>query len=124
MSTIFVADTLGSKKLSSSGQELSTIDSVQFTRYSYVEPAQQELDLEEIKALTASAEPLEQPLAKATAHMELANQMPLTSKHNHEIISASFLMQYLLLMQRILICARRNYVSKKPKTKHGIKSIN
>ncbi|TDG45126.1 hypothetical protein AWZ03_008464 [Drosophila navojoa] len=102
-------DSMVSKKLSASGQELSRIDAVQFTRYSYVEPAQQELDLEEIKALNAPTESLEQPLAKATENMELANQMTLTSNQNHDIISASFLMQYLLLMQRILICARRNY---------------
>ncbi|EDW11673.2 uncharacterized protein Dmoj_GI17271 [Drosophila mojavensis] len=64
---------------------------------------------EDIKALNAPTESLEQPLAKATENMGLANQMTLTSNQNNDIISASFLMQYLLLMQRILICARRNY---------------
>ncbi|KAH8404774.1 hypothetical protein KR222_001227 [Zaprionus bogoriensis] len=93
-----------SKKLSASVQELSATDLNTFPSFDYVKAAYNELGLEEQKALNDPAGVLDQLVAKATT-ADLANpakQLSATSP-------ASFVMQYLLLMQRILICARRNY---------------
>lgn len=114
---------MSGKKLNTSAQELSTLGMSQLARYSYVEPSQQELGLEEIKALNApAADELEQPLAAGTIadpDPDPSQTAKTSKKLRTDVISASFLMQYLLLMQRILICARRSYVSSKiPVNKH------
>ncbi|EDW64393.1 ATP-binding cassette sub-family G member 1 [Drosophila virilis] len=109
-----IRDSMSGKKLNTSSQELSTLGMSQLARYSYAEPSQQELGLEEIKALNAPApDELDQPLAEGTIADPDPNpdQTAKTSKKKlrTDVSSASFLMQYLLLMQRILICARRSY---------------
>jgi len=93
--------------LSSSNQELSTVALTQFSGFEFMKSGYQELPLKEMNVSVDEAT-LEEPLANEKA-TELANQME--AKPLEVIDSASFLMQYLLLMQRILICARRNYVS-------------
>jgi len=96
--------------LSSSNQELSSVALTQFSGFEFMKSGYQELPLKEMNVSVDEATLEEDTLANEKA-TELANQMEL--KPPLEVIdSASFLMQYLLLMQRILICARRNYVSK------------
>lgn len=109
-----IAENMGGKAVVKTSEALAAFAAAQFSSFDYVKPSPQELALEEIKALSGgpgSADPdlLEknlrpqpQPLAKAG---ELA-------RPPNAIRSASFLMQYVLLMQRILICAKRNYVSR------------
>ncbi|KAH8307859.1 hypothetical protein KR059_001045 [Drosophila kikkawai] len=105
-----ITDNIGSKTLSKSSQELHTVALAQFSSYDYVKPAPQELALEEIKALSGTPEITNQDLnEKNQQHKQpLANVKEL-AKPSNASSSASFLMQYLLLMQRILICAKRNY---------------
>lgn len=105
-----IIDNIAGKTLSKSDQDLPTVALAQFSSFDYVKPAAQELALEEIKALSATTnisgqdryEKKQQPLANVN---ELAKQP-------NAIQSASFIMQYLLLMKRILVCAKRNYVSR------------
>jgi len=78
------------------------------------------LTLEEIKALSGPTEVVDPDhLEKSLQQQPPAVNAKELAKPPNAIRSASFLMQYLLLMQRILICAKRNYVSirKKNKTK-------
>lgn len=100
-----IKENIGGKKLSSSNQELSTVALTQFSGFEFMKSGYQELPLKEMNVSVDEAT-LEEPLANEKA-TELANQME--AKPLEVIDSASFLMQYLLLMQRILICARRNY---------------
>ncbi|KAH8305528.1 hypothetical protein KR018_002746 [Drosophila ironensis] len=95
-----IKDNIAGKKtlLSKSSEDLPTVAMAQFSSFDYVKPARQELALEEIKALDPR-EKKPQPLANVN---ELA-------KPPNAIESASFIMQYLLLMKRILVCAKRNY---------------
>ncbi|KAH8282603.1 hypothetical protein KR054_008638 [Drosophila jambulina] len=106
-----ITDNIGSKTLSKSSQELPTVALAQFSSYDYVKPAPQELALEEIKALSGSPEITSKDLTEKSQQLQqkpLANVKEL-AKPSNASSSASFLMQYLLLMQRILICAKRNY---------------
>ncbi|EDW85318.2 LOW QUALITY PROTEIN: uncharacterized protein Dwil_GK18351 [Drosophila willistoni] len=81
----------------------------QFSSFDYVKPAQQDLALEEIKALSGASKETTFELQEKQQSQSLAN-VTVTEKQQHlPISSASFLMQYLLLLQRILMCARRNY---------------
>ncbi|XP_017130272.1 ATP-binding cassette sub-family G member 1 isoform X2 [Drosophila elegans] len=106
-----IKDNIGGMTL---GEALSKVAQAQFSSLDYVKASPQELALEEIKALSgpSSTEIVDQdhslekppqlkPFTNANAN-ELANP-------SKAIKSASFLMQYLLLMQRILICAKRSY---------------
>ncbi|KAH8378223.1 hypothetical protein KR093_010243 [Drosophila rubida] len=94
----------GKKNLSSSAQELSTLAITQFASYEYAKSGYQEVPLKELNApLDNSAGNVDE--IATVRSTELANQL----EANEKIAPASFLMQYLLLMQRILICARRNY---------------
>ncbi|KAH8263218.1 hypothetical protein KR044_006212 [Drosophila immigrans] len=101
-------ENIGGKKLSSSAQELSTLAITQFSSYDYAKPGYQELPLKEINASThnndADNEDNDEEIGEIRS-AELADNLGADGK----IGSASFLMQYLLLMQRILICAKRNY---------------
>ncbi|KAH8248918.1 hypothetical protein KR032_004308 [Drosophila birchii] len=101
-----ITDNIGSKTLRKSSQELPTVALSQFSSYDYVKPAPQELALEEIKALSGSQDLTEKSQQQ---QLPLANVKELAKPSNKGFSSASFLMQYLLLMQRILICAKRNY---------------
>eukprot|EP00099_Drosophila_melanogaster_P017697 NP_608618.1 uncharacterized protein Dmel_CG17646, isoform A [Drosophila melanogaster] len=106
-----IKENMGGKAVVKTSEALAAFAAAQFSSFDYVKPSPQELALEEIKALSGGPEsadpdlleknlrPQPQPLAKAG---ELA-------RPPNAIRSASFLMQYVLLMQRILICAKRNY---------------
>lgn len=98
--------------MSVSEQELGPVDDLnKFSSYDYVKPAYNELGLEEKKALNDPIDTLDQLVAQA-ADRELAGpRKSVTAMQLSAASPASFVMQYLLLMQRILICARRNYVS-------------
>ncbi|KAM8715688.1 hypothetical protein ACLKA7_002695 [Drosophila subpalustris] len=100
-----IKENIGAKKLNSSSQELSTAALAQFSGYDYAKPGYQELPLKEIN-VPVEESALEEPLANERA-TELAKQMETEPKE--VIVAASFLMQYLILMQRVLICAKRNY---------------
>ncbi|SPP79357.1 ATP-binding cassette sub-family G member 4 [Drosophila guanche] len=111
-----IKDNIGAKELSTSSQMLPTVALAQFSSYDYVKPAQQELALEEIKALSGSTElelvDQEQSENQQQQQLPLANVKATVkelAKPSNATSSASFLMQYVLLMQRIMICARRNY---------------
>ncbi|EDV94194.1 ATP-binding cassette sub-family G member 1 [Drosophila grimshawi] len=100
-------DAIGGKQRSASSEALPEVSLDQLSSYSYFKPAQQELALDEIRALNAPIDTAEQPLANETAPVKgLANQ---PNEQLKPVVPASFLMQYLLLMKLILICARRNY---------------
>lgn len=94
-------DNIEANKLSVSEQELTPVDLNKFTSYDYVKPVYNELGLGEKKAFNDPINTLDQ----------LVPRKSITSKPLSAGSPASFIMQYLLLLQRILICARRNYVS-------------
>lgn len=104
-------DNIGGKKMSVSEQELSPVDLNKFSSYDYVKPAYNELGLEEKKALNDPIDTLDQLVAQASDRELAGPRKSVTAKQLSAASPASFVMQYLLLMQRILICARRNYVS-------------
>ncbi|KAH8412498.1 hypothetical protein KR009_002667 [Drosophila setifemur] len=100
---------IAGKTLSKSSQDLPTVALAQFSSYDYVKPAPQELALEEIKALSGPIEMAGQDhVGKKPKTLANASELAKPTSHANNN-SASFLMQYLLLMQRILICAKRNY---------------
>ncbi|KAL7738711.1 hypothetical protein ACLKA6_017391, partial [Drosophila palustris] len=100
-----IKENIGAKKLNTTSQELSTAALAQFSGYDYAKPGYQELPLKEIN-VPVEESALEEPLANERA-TELAKQME--TEPPEVIVAASFLMQYLILMQRVLICAKRNY---------------
>lgn len=106
-----ITDNIVGKKLSVSEQELSPVDLNKFSSYDYVKPAYNELGLEETKALNEPIDTLNQLVAQAQDRQLAEPRKSVPSKQLSAACPASFIMQYLLLMQRILICARRNYVS-------------
>ncbi|XP_034472600.1 ATP-binding cassette sub-family G member 1 [Drosophila innubila] len=100
-----IKENIAAKKLSSSSQELSTAALAELSSYDYAKAGYQELPLKEIN-VSVEESTLDEPITNEGI-TELANTM---ETEPHEVIdSASFLMQYLILMQRILICAKRNY---------------
>lgn len=100
-------DNIEANKLSVSEQELSpSVDLNKYSSYDYVKPVYNELALGEKKALN------DDPINTLD---QLVPRKSITSNPLSAASPASFIMQYLLLMQRILICARRNYVSVYPR---------
>ncbi|KAM7353329.1 ATP-binding cassette sub-family G member 1 [Cochliomyia hominivorax] len=107
---------LTSCHLTSNGDKLTkifntTAAGLQMSKYvDYVKPADEEVALEEMKALNTtdnnmdeSEEPHQQQKSKAKSAPALID---IDSKN---VLKASFFMQYLLLFKRILICSKRNY---------------
>lgn len=100
-------DNIEANKLSVSEEELTpSVDLNKYSSYDYVKPVYNELGLGEKKALN------DDPINTLD---QLVPRKSITSKPLSAASPASFIMQYLLLMQRILICARRNYVSVYPR---------
>ncbi|KAH8317738.1 hypothetical protein KR074_008484 [Drosophila pseudoananassae] len=103
-----IKDNIAGKTLSKSDQDLPTVALAQFSSFDYVKPAAQELALEEIKALSGTTDISGQDRFEKKHQQPIANVDELAKQPN-AIQSASFIMQYLLLMKRILVCAKRNY---------------
>ncbi|XP_039493676.1 ATP-binding cassette sub-family G member 4 [Drosophila santomea] len=111
-----IKDNIGTKSL---GEALASVAQVQFSNFDYVKASPQELALEEIKALNGATEGTDPELLEKNLQphphphpqpQKLASGSELARPAMANAIrSASFLMQYVLLMQRILICAKRNY---------------
>ncbi|XP_043651813.1 ATP-binding cassette sub-family G member 1 [Drosophila teissieri] len=111
-----IKDNIGAKTL---GEALASVAQVQFSTFDYVKASPQELALEEIKALNGATEGTDPELLEKNLQphphphpqpQRLASGSELARPAMANAIrSASFLMQYVLLMQRILICAKRNY---------------
>lgn len=106
-----IAENIDNKTCNQASKSLRQFPSsttAQYPSYDYVKPAAvaaavaDELALEEIKALTGS-----KVITKASHTL-----------NKSDIMQASFGMQYLLLLKRILVCSRRNYVSTSSKVKH------
>ncbi|XP_030384896.1 ATP-binding cassette sub-family G member 1 [Scaptodrosophila lebanonensis] len=111
-----IKDNIEGNTLSKSSTDLPTVALAQFSAFEYVKPAANDLALEETKALNASPQPQLQTEQLQDGQQQQLPQPPQTLAtqsqyfvNERDISSASFLMQYLLLMQRILVCARRNY---------------
>ncbi|EDW87280.1 ATP-binding cassette sub-family G member 4 isoform X1 [Drosophila yakuba] len=109
-----IKDNIGTKSL---GEALASVAQVQFSNFDYVKASPQELALEEIKALNGATEGTDPELLEKnlqphphpqTQKLASGSEIARPAMAN-AIRSASFLMQYVLLMQRILICAKRNY---------------
>lgn len=86
-----------------------------FTAFDYVKPAADDVALEEIKSLKASVGTREKLDDKdgdvCSAGRRKINGRRYTAYKVLHTEQASFIMQYFLLLNRIFICARRNYVS-------------
>lgn len=85
------------------------------TAFDYVKPASDDLALEEVKSLNASVGTRAKLDDKdgnvcSAGRAKISGQRYTTFKALHTE-QASFTMQYFLLLNRIIICARRNYVS-------------
>nr|XP_016943648.1 ATP-binding cassette sub-family G member 1 [Drosophila suzukii]XP_016943656.1 ATP-binding cassette sub-family G member 1 [Drosophila suzukii]XP_036668677.1 ATP-binding cassette sub-family G member 1 [Drosophila suzukii] len=105
-----IKDNIDGRSLGKSSRELPTVALAQFSSFDYVKASPQELALEEIKALSGPTEVVDSDhLEKSLQQQQPAVNAKELAKPPNVIRSASFLMQYLLLMQRILICAKRNY---------------
>nr|XP_014086513.2 ABC transporter G family member 6 [Bactrocera oleae] len=84
-----------------------------FTAFDYVKPAADDVALEEIKSLKASVGTREKLDDKdgdvCSAGRRKINGRRYTAYKVLHTEQASFIMQYFLLLNRIFICARRNY---------------
>ena len=90
----------------------TTAVNLQLPTFDYVKPSADELALEEMKALNttdnnctdghAQQQPVQHPQKQSVTFNDIDYK---------NVGQASFFMQYLLLLQRILVCSKRNYVS-------------
>ncbi|XP_065356936.1 ATP-binding cassette sub-family G member 1 [Calliphora vicina] len=91
----------------------TTAASLQLPTFEYVKPSAEELALEEAKALNTTDDNTDEPQQQEQQHEQQQPQQPpsksLIDIDSKNVVKASFFMQYLLLLKRILICSKRNY---------------
>ncbi|KAH8392221.1 hypothetical protein KR215_003569 [Drosophila sulfurigaster] len=106
-----IKENIGGKKLSSSAQELSTLAITQIASFDYAKPGYEELPLKEINARPQNNDDDKDNVNENDVEIAdvRSTELAIGLETSGKIESASFLMQYLLLMKRILVCARRNY---------------
>lgn len=77
----------------------------------YVKPSAEDVALEEMEALNSSENHTEESELQRKQQQKHESSA-IINIDSRNVAKASFFMQYLLLFKRILVCSKRNYVSR------------